>query len=84
MISKSKLAFTAAVALASIGSLALGQTAATAAHRHHHYAHPHVSSVDAGYRANASVTPAAVNSDDPSLTGGGSLGFNKCGGHPAC
>jgi hypothetical protein len=83
MISKSKLAFTAALALASIGSLALGQTAASAAHRHHHYVH-HVYSADAGYRANASVTPAAVNPDDPALTGGGSLGFNKCGGHPAC
>jgi hypothetical protein len=22
--------------------------------------------------------------DNPSLTGGGSMGYNKCGGHPAC
>ena len=22
--------------------------------------------------------------DNPSLTGGGSIGYNKCGGHPAC
>jgi hypothetical protein len=79
MINTSKLALVAAVALASIAPPALAHTV----HRHH-YAHRHVYSADAGYQANASVKPAAVDSDDPSLTGGGSLGFNKCGGHPAC
>lgn len=79
MISKSKVTLVA-VALASVASLAFAGTA-MAAHRHHH-APRHVYNADAGYRANAAVTP--VNSDDPALTGGGSLGFNKCGGHPAC
>jgi hypothetical protein len=77
MINKSKLAFVAAVAVASIAPPAFAHTV-----HHHHYAHRHVYSPDAGYQANASVKP--VNSDDPALTGGGSLGFNACGGHPSC
>jgi hypothetical protein len=76
MINTSKLALVAAIALANIAP-AFAHTI----HRHHHVRHYY--SADAGYHANASVAPA-VDSDDPSLTGGGSLGFNKCGGHPAC
>jgi hypothetical protein len=76
MINTSKLAIVAAVALASIAPPAF-------AHTHHRHHARHFYSADAGYRANASVKPA-VDSDDPALTGGGSMGFNKCGGHPSC
>jgi hypothetical protein len=77
MITKTKLALIAAIGLASVATPAFAYTV----HHHHYYAHRY----NAGYRANANVdSGAAINSDDPSLTGGGSLGYNKCGGHPAC
>jgi cell division septation protein DedD len=84
MINKSKFAFIAAVALASIALPAFAQ-AAPAAHRHR-YAHRAVSNspADAGYRANARVAPAASPVDDPASTGGGSSGYNWCAGHPQC
>jgi hypothetical protein len=85
MINKSKLAFIAAAALASIASPVLAQAATTAAHRHH-YTHRSVynNRTDAGYRAHAGVAPAANPVDDPSMTGGGNAGYNACAGHPRC
>jgi hypothetical protein len=80
MINK-KVAFVAsAVALASIASPVF---ATTARHRYH-YAHRAVSNYQtgAGYRANAAVVPDPV--DNPATTGGGSMGYNQCAGHPSC
>lgn len=88
MIDKIRFVCVAAVALASIASPVLAQAATTTAHRHH-YVHRPVSSsrANAGYRANASVAPAAPAANpvnDPAMTGGGSAGYNVCAGHPAC
>jgi hypothetical protein len=87
MINKTKLAFIAAVALSSIASPAF---AYTTAHHRHDYAHRAFYNYrpDAGYRANAAVVPAAgpVDNpvDNPATTGGGSMGYNACAGHPSC
>lgn len=80
-INTSKLAVTAAVALATIGSPAF------AAHRHHHYVSNRPVYTDYARNPGAhaqDALPASNPTDDPALTGGGSLGYNKCGGHPAC
>lgn len=78
MINKSKLAFIAAVALASIASPAFAQ-AATAA------SHPHLYAPDRpvyNYAPNAGAVPNPV--DNPATTGGGSMGYNACAGHARC
>ena len=76
MISKSKFAFIAAIAVASIA--APGFAHAKAHHRHHYtlqgiYNH----------RPDAAVLPR-LDPDSPELTGGGSLGYNQCTGHARC
>jgi hypothetical protein len=85
MLIKSKAGVVAAAVLASVASLVLSQTAATAAHRHH-YTHRHVYNyrADTGYQANAAVRPTVDPVNDPTLTGGGSPGYNVCAGHPTC
>lgn len=95
MINTSKLAFMAAAALVSFGSPVFAQTpAATAAHRHH-YAHRPLYDYG-GYQPTDRVAPGAENApgnsvqnsgnpvDQPSLTGGGTAGYNECAGHPRC
>jgi hypothetical protein len=86
IINKSKLAVIAAVAAASIALPVLAQAATTTAHRHRHHAHRTVATQPAapGYRANAAVAPSVNPVDDPSMTGGGTAGYNACAGHPRC
>lgn len=85
MINKSKLAFIVAVALASIASPALAQTANTTTHRHHHAHRPLSNSqVEAGRRAYGSIPQSANPVDDPAMTGGGNEGYNECAGHARC
>lgn len=85
MINKSKLAVIAAVAAASMALPVVAQAATTTVHRHHHV-HRTVANqpASAGYRANAAVAPAVDPVDDPSMTGGGTPGYNACAGHPRC
>ncbi|MGA8610847.1 MAG: hypothetical protein WB760_03860 [Xanthobacteraceae bacterium] len=73
MINKSKFAFIAAVALASIASPAFAH--AKAHHRHRH-------ALQALYN-HRPVVPY-LNPDSPEATGGGSLGYNQCTGHARC
>jgi hypothetical protein len=84
MNNKFKLAFLAAVALASVSSPVLAQDAATVAHGDHYAHRPLYDSVAPGYHAKPSVAPRINPADDPALTGGGSPGYNTCAGHPAC
>jgi hypothetical protein len=86
MNNKSKLALLAILVLATIASPAFAQDVTSVAYRHH-YAHRLVNNDRPGYRANARVAPTGnpgnpVN--DPAMTGGGSMGYNACAGHPAC
>jgi hypothetical protein len=87
MINKSKLAFVAAVATASIALPVFAQAATTTAHRHH-YAHhrlAHNNDYSRGARAYGSIPgPSSNPADDPSMTGGGNMGFNACAGHARC
>jgi hypothetical protein len=89
MSNKLKFACVAALALASVASPAFAQAATTTAHRHHSMHRPvHSSRANSGYGAYGSIAPAAgpaVNpTDDPTMTGGGSAGYNVCAGHPRC
>jgi hypothetical protein len=87
MNNKSKIALLAVVAFATIASPAFAQDATTVAYRHHH-AHRPVNNDRQGYRANARVSPPNNPTgnpvDDPAMTGGGSMGYNACAGHPSC
>lgn len=78
MIDKSKFAFIAAVALASIASPALAQTARSAPHRHLYNFAPNQPAPD------ADVASPSNPVDDPAMTGGGTSGYNECAGHPRC
>lgn len=77
MINKNlKLAFVAAVALASITSPVFAQAYRTAPHRHlYNYVPSRPAAPDLS-------DPHAV--DNPPLTGGGTEGYNECAGHPRC
>jgi hypothetical protein len=85
MNNKSKLALLAVAALATIASPAFAQEAPSVAYRHH-YSHRPVNNDRPGYRANARVAPTGNGNpvNDPAMTGGGSMGYNACAGHPAC
>jgi hypothetical protein len=87
MINKSKLAFVAVVATVSMALPAFAQAATTTAYRHH-YAHnrrAHNNDSSLGARAYGSIPGSSSNpADDPSMTGGGNMGFNACAGHARC
>jgi hypothetical protein len=86
MINKSKLTFVAAIALASMALPAFAQTATTAAYQHR-YAHNRSVRNDYSRGENAYARVPAPSSnpvDDPAMTGGGSMGYNACAGHPRC
>ena len=86
MNSKSKLALLAVIATATIASPAFAQDATAVTHRHH-YVHRSVNNDRPGYQAYARVAPAGNPTDpvnNPAMTGGGSMGYNACAGHPAC
>jgi hypothetical protein len=82
MNSKSKLAVFAAVALIGIATPAFAQSAAANTYGWHssqaarlrHLPRAHVRS---GLRAFGMVPGAAFGSNDPSATGGGSIGYNS-------
>jgi hypothetical protein len=85
MTNKSKFAFVAAVALASIAAPLFAHATTVTHHRHHYVRRPVANAqADAGYRANARIAPAVDPVDDPSMTGGGTPGYNACAGHPRC
>jgi hypothetical protein len=77
IINKSKLAFMAALALASIVSPAFAQTDGTAHQRHLYDYAPGAGPGPASHLPSHSV-------DNPSTAGGGSMGYNECAGHPRC
>jgi hypothetical protein len=77
MINMSKFALIAAVALASVSPFALVYAATSYRHRHVHRPVYH-------YRSEAVDPPALNPVDDPAMTGGGSMGYNECAGHPRC
>lgn len=80
MSNKSKFAFVAAVTLATLASPAFAWTARTTPHRHLYNYVPDGPVYN--YAPDPSGVPDPVN--NPSTTGGGSLGYNKCAGHPSC
>lgn len=86
MIDKSKFAFMAAVALLSIASPALAWTARTAPHRHVYHFAPNRPvynyAPDLGVASPSNGVDNPV--DNPATTGGGSMGYNACAGHPSC
>lgn len=76
MSNKLKLAIVTAIALASVPSAAFAQNYRMAPHRPlYNYAAPRSVAPD-------HPDPHAV--DEPSLTGGGTEGYNECAGHPRC
>ena len=81
MINKSKLALITAVGITAVG-LAIASPAFAQPVRSEHHRHIY------NYVPNQQIAPgpgAASNPlDDPSMTGGGSAGYNACGGHPRC
>jgi hypothetical protein len=86
-----KLVVGSALVLGTAFMTAMSASAATLAHGH--YSHHRNWNGDGGlynYTGNkgdpdAGATQPSDNPvDNPSLTGGGSMGYNKCGGHPAC
>lgn len=76
MINTSKFVFIAAVALTSIASPAFAHTTV---HRHgNRYRQIY------NYRPDPRPARTADPVDDPAMTGGGSVGYNACAGHPRC
>lgn len=80
MINKSKLAFVAAVALASVASPALAWAPRTAHHQHLYNYAPNQPLY------NYAPEPSGVHNpvNNPATTGGGTTGYNACAGHPSC
>jgi hypothetical protein len=64
------------LALFTVGIVAM-LTSPAFAHRPNHVAHVNRSAIYNMIPDYFSRTPSRLNSDDPALTGGGSLGYNK-------
>jgi hypothetical protein len=82
MNSKSKLAVLAAVALIGIATPAFAQSTSANTYRWHslqaaRLQHVPRARVRSGLRAFGMVPGAAFGSDNPSATGGGSIGYNS-------
>lgn len=81
----SKFAFVAAVALASVAPPALAQSSRTVHHRHVYNYAPGQRAYDYVPNAGTSNTGTVDKPvDNPVTTGGGSMGYNQCAGHPSC
>jgi hypothetical protein len=82
MIKRSKFTFTAAFALATIASPAFAATTRTVPHRRLYNLAPDRRGYDVyDYAPDQGVAPPSDPVNNPSTSGGGSMGYNKYMGH---